>query len=125
MSRPAEGLRRRRGVGEGLDGLRAVVGRDSCGATVQFIDGHGEGGSQYGGVVLNLMGQVQFLTAFYGDGCAEHATGIFQHEVHLFGRDLLGGDDQVAFVLAVLVVDDNHEFAGLEVLYGFIDSIES
>ena len=66
------------------------------------------------------MGQVEFLAALYRDGGAEHATGMEQHKVHLLCRHLLSGDDQVAFVLTVLVVDHNHELSLLEVFYGFL-----
>ena len=37
------------------------------------------------------------------------------HEADVLGRDQLRRDDEVAFVLAVLVVDDDHELAGFEI----------
>ena len=70
------------------------------------------------------MGQVEFLAAIDGDRSAEHATGIPQHEVYLLGSDLLGCDNQVALILAVLVIDDNHELSFAEVFYGFLYSVQ-
>lgn len=37
--------------------------------------------------------------------------GVAYHEAHLLRRDILGGDDEVAFILAVLGVKDDDEFA--------------
>ena len=71
------------------------------------------------------MGQLQFLATFDGDRRTEHTAGIFQHEVHLLGSDLLSGDNQVALVLAVLIVDHNHKLAFPEVLDSFFYVVQS
>ena len=42
---------------------------------------------------------------------ADDAARVADHERHLLGRHLLGRDDEVALVLAVLVVDDDDELA--------------
>lgn len=42
----------------------------------------------------------------------------------LLGCNLLSSDDQVTLILAVLVVDDNHEFAFSEILYGFFYCVQ-
>ena len=125
MAGAPEGLGSGGRIGKGLDGLGTVVGRDARRAAFEFVDGHGEGGTQHRGVVLHLMGQIQFLAALDGDGCAEYAAGMFQHEVHLLGGNLFGGDNQVAFIFAVFVIHDNHEFSFLEVFYGFLYSVQS
>ena len=61
------------------------------------------------------MGQVELVAALDGDGGAEHASGVLQHEVHLLGGDLLGSDDEVALILTVLVIHHDHELAFAEV----------
>ena len=61
------------------------------------------------------MGQFQLLAAGDGDGGAEYTTGIFQHEVYLLRGDGLGGDNQVALILAVFIVDHDDKFAFAEV----------
>ena len=124
VSRTSEGLWGGSWIGKGADGLGTVVGGDASGAALELIDGHSKGGAEYGGVVLYLMGQVEFLAAFYRDRGAEYAAGVLQHEVHLLGCNLLSSDDQVALILAVLVVDDNHEFAFSEILYGFFYCVQ-
>ena len=70
------------------------------------------------------MRQVQFLAAVEGDGSAEHATGMLQHEVHFLSRYFLSGDDQVTLVLAVFIVHHDHELASLEVLNGFLYRVQ-
>ena len=45
---------------------------------------------------------------------ADHAARVADHERHLVGRHLIGRDDEIALVLAVLVVDDHHELTALE-----------
>ena len=70
------------------------------------------------------MRQFQFFAATDGDGSAEHAACILQHEVHHFGCYLLGGTYQVALVLTVFVVYDNDEFASLKVGQRLFNRIE-
>ena len=124
LRRTSEGLRTGGGIGQCLDGLGTVVGRNAGGAALQFIDSHGEGGSQYRGVILHLMGQVEFLAAFDGDGGTKYATGVLQHEVHLFGGDLLCGDDEVTLILAVFVIDHDHKLTFCEVCYCLFYCVE-
>ena len=45
------------------------------------------------------------------DGRADEAAGVLDHEGHLFGRHVLGGDDEVAFVFARGRVQDDDEVA--------------
>ena len=45
---------------------------------------------------------------------ADQAAAVRRHEVDRLRRDLLGGDRQVAFVLAILVVDDDDHLAGAD-----------
>ncbi len=69
------------------------------------------------------MGQVEFLAAVDCDGGAEHAAGVDQHKVDHLGGNLLGGTDQVAFVLAVFVVNDNDELTFPEVYQRLLNRI--
>src|SRR5688572_31098398 len=45
------------------------------------------------------------------DRGADDAAAIADHEGHLLGRDLAGGGDEVAFILAVVIIDDNDHLA--------------
>ena len=124
MSWSSEGLRLRCGVGQRLDRLSTIVGTHTRGTALQLIDGHGERCPQHRRVVLHLMRQIEFFTAIQCDGSAEHTTGVLQHEVHFLCRHHLSGDNQVALVLTVLVVDHNHEFAFTEVLDGLLYRVQ-
>ena len=120
----AKGLRCGCRVGQRTDGGGTVVGRDTGGAAFQLVNGNGEGGSQYRGVVLHLMGQVQFFATADGDGGTEYATGIFQHEVHHLRRYLFSGTYQVALVFAVFIVNNNDELSLAEIVDGLVDGVQ-
>ena len=49
----------------------------------------------------------------------EHTAGVLKHEIDLIGRDLFSGDDDVALVLAILVINDDHHFTITEIRYRF------
>ena len=55
---------------------------------------------------------------------AEDAAGVADHEGDLLRLRLLGGHDQVALVLAILVVDDDDQLAGGEGGDGIFDAVE-
>ena len=74
--------------------------------------------------VLYLMRQVEFAATAQRDRRTEHATRIFQHEIHHFRRDFLGGANQVALVFAVFVIDHNHEFSLAKVVESLFDCIQ-
>ena len=125
MSRAAQVGGFRFGVGQRADRRGAVVDRDARGAVVaQQVDRHGEGRAQQRGVVLLHHVEPQFVAAFLRQRGAQHAAALLEHEVHDFGRDLLRRDDEVAFVLAVLVVHDDNGFADAEVLDDLLHAIE-
>lgn len=46
-----------------------------------------------------------------GNGGADQARGVADHEGHFFRGDVLGGGDEVAFVFAGGVVQDDNELA--------------
>ena len=46
---------------------------------------------------------------------ADQAAAEARHEVDGFGRDVVGGQHEVAFVLAVFLVDQDHHAAGAHV----------
>ena len=77
-----------------------------------------------GGVVGYLHLEFELTCTVFGDRCAEDTTPIAHHEVHLLRGDLFGCDDEVTFVLAVFIVDDNEKFATAEVLEGFLYRIQ-
>ena len=81
------------------------MGGNTRGAAFNLVHHDGERGAQNRGILGGLAREVQFMATFDRQRAAEHATALVEHEVHLFGRNLLGGDDKIALVLAVLVID--------------------
>ena len=124
VARTAEGLGDACGVGKGTQGGAAVLSGDSSGAALQLVHRDGERRAEHGGVFLHLACEVQFLATLYGHGRAKDATGILEHEIHLLGCYFLGGDDDVALVLAVFVINNNHHLAGGKVGNGVFYSVE-
>jgi hypothetical protein len=61
------------------------------------------------------------VEAWSGDRQADQAPPVAGHEVDRLRRDLLGGERKVAFVLPILVVDDDHQPSGGKILDGLFD----
>lgn len=57
-------------------------------------------------------------------GRADDAAGVPDHKGHLGRRHEFGRDDQVAFVFARGVVEDDEELARAEGLYAAFDRVE-
>ena len=61
------------------------------------------------------MHQIQFGATLLRNRAAQYTTPVLEHEVHLFRGDSLGSDDKISFVLAILVIHDDHELSFFEV----------
>ncbi len=97
------------GIDERLDRRGAVEGRDAGARSVAEVDGHQEGGALALGVLHHHRVQVQLTSTLGRDRRADVARRVVQEERDLLRGDELGGHDQVAFVLAVLVVDHDDD----------------
>ena len=95
----------------GLHGAGTVSGGDAGGDAFGGLDGDGEGSGVDGAVVGRHRRQAQVLAALARQRQADQAAAIACHEVDGFGRDMVGGQDQVAFVFAVFVIDQDHHLA--------------
>ncbi len=58
------------------------------------------------------------------EGEADQSAAVHRHEVDRVGRRELGGDREIALVLAILVVDDDHESAVANLLDRLLDGGE-
>ncbi len=76
------------------------------------------------GVVLHHERQIELVAAFGGHGDADQAATESRHEVDRFRGHLVGGKDQITFVLTVLVVDDDDLLASADALDGLFDGDE-
>ena len=55
---------------------------------------------------------------------ADQAARVGRHEVDVLGRDELGGEHEVALVLAIFVVDEDHHLAGADVFQRALDAFD-
>ncbi len=85
------------------------------------VDAHGERRALALGVRRDHERQVEVLDPFRGEWDADEPGGVGQEERDLLGRDRIGRHDQVAFVLAVFVVDDHHDLAATNGLDRILD----
>src|SRR5439155_9547779 len=69
--------------------------------------------------------EVQALGVRLGDRHADEAAAELRHEIDFFRGDELRGENQVALVLAILVVDEHGHAAGLELGDDFLNRIEA
>ena len=126
MSRAAQVGGFRFGVGQRADRRGAVVDRDARSAVVaQQVDRHGEGRAQQRGVVLLHHVKAEFGAAVLRKRCAEYAAALLEHEIHDFGGYFLRRYDEVAFVFAVFVIDDDHYFAVAEIFDNLFHTIQN
>ena len=65
--------------------------------------------------------QVERVAALLGKREADEAAAEFGHEVDGFGRDVVGGHGQIAFVFAVFVVDEDDHASLAHFFDGFFD----
>ena len=110
------------GTDGGADGVRAVGGGDAGGDAFAGLDGLGKGGAEARGVLLRHGEEAQVVGALLGEGEADEAAAVARHEVDGFGGDELGGQGEVALVLAVLVVDHDDHAAGTNLVQGAGDA---
>eukprot|EP01022_Parablepharisma_sp_SALTPOND_P024123 TRINITY_DN5305_c1_g4_i2.p1 TRINITY_DN5305_c1_g4~~TRINITY_DN5305_c1_g4_i2.p1 ORF type:complete len:914 (+),score=247.13 TRINITY_DN5305_c1_g4_i2:98-2839(+) len=112
--------RARGGVHRGADGVGPVLGADAGGHPVAGLHRHGEGGLKGRLVVAHHQGQAQALHVVRGQAQADEAAAVLGHEVDGLGSAQVRGHGQVALVLPVLVVDQDHHLAVAYVFDGLI-----
>ena len=106
------------------NGRSTVMGRNAGRAPLDLIDHDGKGGTQNRGVFRRLAREVEFVAALDGERAAKHAPTLVEHEIHLLRCNLLGGDNEIAFVLAVLIIDHDQKIAVLKIFYGLFNRIK-
>lgn len=112
------------GVGEQTHRRSAVRRRDAGTDSLTGVDRDGVRRA-----VLVLVGgvhrgQAQPITIVTVERHAQVAGGVPDHERHQFRGGLLGGEDEVALVLAILVVHDDNSFTCSDICYCALDTVE-
>ena len=98
--------------------MAAIVSGDPGGDALPGIDGLAKCGSVLRGIFGGHVADPQMIEAFFGHREADQPAAILGHEINGFGRDLFGGQGQIAFVLAIFVVDDHDHSALADVVDG-------
>ena len=111
----------RGGVDRDLDRVGAVVCRDAGRDSLPCFDRDGEGRAERRLVLICHLAQPELRAALRREAQADEASPVGGHEVDGCGCDELGRDREVALVLAILVVDDDDEAAGADLLERFVD----
>src|SRR5690606_14732908 len=102
-----------------------VVGADAGGDALGRLDRDGEVGPVRRGVVAHHRRQAELAAALAGQRQADQAARVGDHEVDVLRPHQLGGHDQVALVLSILVVDDHDHAPGADFLQQFRDRGET
>ena len=108
-----------RRVDGGGDGARPVRGRDAGADPVTGLDRDGKGGLMTGRVVTRHERQLHLAHALRSQGQTDQAAAELGHEVDGLRRRHLSGNDQIALVLALFVIDENDHAA----VAGFLDDL--
>src|SRR6266478_4147735 len=108
------------GIDGGADGDRAVVRADPGGDALGGLDADGEGGAVGALVLVHHHAQSELLHLLLGERQADQPARMLGHEVDGFRGDELGRKHEVALVLAVGVVDQDHHATAAKLLEGFL-----
>ena len=78
---------------------------------MSIVDAHREGRAHRLVITLHHLRQIEFVEPLAWQRQANQAGSFLGEERDLLGSCKFGGHDQVAFVLAILVVNHNHDLA--------------
>src|SRR5437763_4697056 len=112
------------GIDRRADRVGAVGGADPGRDALARLDRHRERRLVRRLVLRGHQLEAELVAALGRQREADPATGMGPHEVDRVGGDELRRDDEVALVLAILVVDDDDHLAGRDVLQGLLDGGE-
>ena len=124
VPRPGQVGWRRARIDEQPDGLRTIVGGNAGCDPRRRVDGDGERGAQRRRIASDHRVEPQFLKALAGRRQADQPATVLAEEVDGGGIDLLRGHDEIALVLAVLVIDDDDDFPLPECSDGVLDRVQ-
>jgi hypothetical protein len=106
---------RRRWVGHHANGFRAIGGADARRNVFRRIDGGLEIRFEGLAIVRNHPLNSKLLQPFRSGRHANQPAPELRHEVHRLRCDVFSGHDQIAFVFAIGIVDQDDHFAALDV----------
>jgi hypothetical protein len=101
-------VRARRPANRGADRRGAVDRRDAVPDAVPRVDRDRERGAERRAVLADHHRQPELVAAVLGERQTDEPAPVGGHEVDVLGGDALGRDAEVALVLAILVVHEDH-----------------
>ena len=124
VTRLHEIRRRRARPDRGKNRGGAVRGRDARLDSPGRVDGDGELRALRLAIVVDHQLQADRIASFAGHRQADQTAPEASHEVDRFRRRMRGRHDEIALVLAVLVVDEHDHVAVSELGDELVDGIE-
>src|SRR5450759_28287 len=114
------------GIDSNTDGFGAILRAHSRGDAKALvrIDADGESGTVLVGVGFALLSELELVGTFPRKRETNPPARLTNHEVDHFRRDQLRRTDEIAFVLAILIVGDDDQLASLDVGYCLLDCSE-
>jgi len=127
VSRSAQVSRNRLRINGDTDCLGSVLCAHSGGDAKALvgIDADSERGAVFVGILFGLLSQLELVGALSGQREADPSTRLADHEVDHLGRDKLRRANEIAFVLAILIIRNDDQLARLDVGDGLLDCSES
>ena len=107
-----------------LNRARAIVRRNTRSDALRCFNRNSEVGVVLRGVVAHHWSQAKLACALLGQGETDQAACFAHHKVDVFRPHHRSGHDQIAFVLAIFVVEDHHHAPGANVVENFRNAIE-
>ena len=109
---------RRVGGNGGLDGAGPVMGRNARGDPLARLNGDREGRLPSRSVIRHHRDQAQPVYDLPRQGEADQASSVTGDEINRFAIGELPGDDQIAFIFPVLVIDEDNHSPGFQAFDG-------
>ena len=123
MAGPHEIMRAHIAIGERPHAVAALLGGDARGEPVARVHRDGEGGAERRVIGRDHGREMQPARVLERQGRADDAAAMADDEGHFFGRAERGGEDEVAFILAVVVIGDDDDLAAPDRLDGLGDGM--
>ncbi|MNC66610.1 hypothetical protein D3C75_1170250 [compost metagenome] len=122
MARSAEVRRLRVRVHQRLNRQGTLAGGDA-GRRIHMVNGDGKGGTVIVGIMGNHRLQVQLFRPLCRNRHTDQTAAFCDHKINNFRGGPLRQGDKIAFVLAVLVIDDNNYFSAHQIINGIFNRV--
>ena len=110
-------------IGKTAHGRDTILRGNTGGGSMLVVDRYGERGAMRRVVVGDHRREPQPVRGRGGQRRAHDAAGVTDDECHLLRRRMHGGEHQVALVLAIVVVGDDHDLAAAEGFDSLCDAL--